>query len=174
MELFFPSLALLLLFQLFSCVKLWNPVDCSTPGFPVLHYLPEFAQTQVHWIGDAIQPSHPLSSPSPHALNLSQHQDFFFQWVSSSHQVAKVLELLLQHQSFQWIFRTDFLEDWLVGSPFSPKDSQESSSVPQLESIDSLALNLLYGPALTSINDYWISHCFDYMGLCQKSNVFTF
>ena len=107
------------------------------------------------------------------SILLSQHQGFF-QWVSSSHQVAKVLELLLQHQSFQWIFRTDFLEDWLVGSPFSPKDSQESSSVPQLESIDSLALNLLYGPALTSINDYWISHCFDYMGLCQKSNVFTF
>ena len=80
---------------------LCDPMDCSTPGFPVLLYLPEFAQTHVHWISDAIQPSHSLSSPSL-ALNLSQHQGLF-QWVSSLHQVAKVLELQLQHQSFQWI-----------------------------------------------------------------------
>ena len=71
-------------------------MDCSTPGFPVLHYLPEFAQTHVHWVGDAIKLSHPLFSPSPPTLNLFQHQGLF-QWVSSSHQVAKVLEL--QHQS---------------------------------------------------------------------------
>ena len=83
-----------------SCLTFCNPMD----GFPVLHYLPEFAQTHVHWVNDAIQPSHPLSSPSPSALNLSQHQGLF-QWVSSSHQVAKVLELQLQHQSFQWIGR---------------------------------------------------------------------
>ena len=88
------------------CPTLCNPVDCSPPGFPVLHYLPEFAQTQVHWVSDTIQPSHPLSSPSSLAFNLSQHQGFF-QWVSSSHQVAKGLEL--QHKSFQWIFRVDFL-----------------------------------------------------------------
>ena len=69
---------------------------------------PEFIQTHVHWVGDAIQPSHPLLSPSPPTFNLSQHQGLF-KWVSSSHQVAKVLELQLQHQSFQWIFRTDFL-----------------------------------------------------------------
>ena len=87
-------------------------MDCSTPGFPVHHQLPEFTQTHVHCSGDAIQPSHPLSSHSP-AFNLSQHQGIF-QWVSSSHQVAKVSELQLQHQSFQWIFRTDFLYDWLV------------------------------------------------------------
>ena len=68
----------------------------------------EFTQTHVHWVGDAIQPSHPLSSPSPPAFNLSQHQGLF-KWVSSSHQVAKVLEFQLQHQSFQWIFRTNFL-----------------------------------------------------------------
>ena len=85
----------------------FDPMDCSTPGFPVLHSLPEFAQIHVHWVGDAIQPSHPLSSPSP-ALNLSQHQGLC-QWVSSSHHVAKVLELQLQHQSFQWMFRVDFL-----------------------------------------------------------------
>ena len=86
---------------------LCNPMDCSMPGFPVHHQLPEFTQIHVHWVGDAIQPSHPLLSPSP-AFNLSQYQGLF-KWVSSSHQVAKVLEFQLQHQSFQWIFRTDFL-----------------------------------------------------------------
>ena len=91
-----------------SCLTLCNSMDCSTPGFPVHHQFLELAQTRVHWLRDAIQPSHPLSSPSPPAFNLSQHQDLF-QWVSSLHQVAKVLELQLQHQSFQWIFRVDFL-----------------------------------------------------------------
>ena len=81
-------------------------MDCSTPGFPVLHRLLEFAQTHVCWVGDAIQQSHPLSSPSPPALNLSQYQSLS-QWAGSLHQMAKVLELQLQ-QSFQWIFRVDF------------------------------------------------------------------
>ena len=91
-----------------SCPTLCDPMDCSTPGFPVHHQLPEFTQTHVHWFGDAIQPTHPLSSPSPPAFNLSQHQGLL-QWVSSLHQVARVLEFQLQHQSFQWILRTDFL-----------------------------------------------------------------
>ena len=91
-----------------SCLTLCDPMDCSTPGLPVHHQLPEFTQTHVHWVGDAIQPSHPLSSPSSPAFNLSQHQGLF-QWVSSFHQVAKVLEYQLQHQSFQLIFRIDFL-----------------------------------------------------------------
>ena len=91
-----------------SCLTLCNPMDCSSPGFPVHHQLLELTQTHVHWVSDAIQPSHPLSSPSPPAFNLSQHQSLF-QWVCSSHEVAKVLELQLWHQSFQWIFRTDFL-----------------------------------------------------------------
>ena len=86
-----------------SCPTLFNPMDFSMPGFPVLHYLLEFAQTQVHWEGDAIQPSHPLSSPSL-VLSLSCHQGLF-QWVGCSHQEAKVLELQLQHQSVQWIFQ---------------------------------------------------------------------
>ena len=90
-----------------SCLVLCDPMDCSTPGFPVLHQLPELAQTHVDWVSDAIQLSHPLSSPSSD-FNLSQHQGLF-QWISSPHQVAKVLELQLQHQSFQRIFRTDFL-----------------------------------------------------------------
>ena len=87
---------------------LCDPMNCSTPGLPVHHQLPEFTQTQVHQVIDAIQPSHPLSSPSPPAPNLSQHQSLF-QWVNSSHEVAKVLEFQLQHQSFQWTPRTDFL-----------------------------------------------------------------
>ena len=91
-----------------SCPTLCNPMDCSSPGFPIHQQLLEFAQTPVHRVSDAIQPSHPLLSPSPPDFNLSQHQDLF-QWVSSSHQVARVLELQLQHQSFQWTFRTDLL-----------------------------------------------------------------
>ena len=90
-----------------SSLTVCNPMNCSMPGFPVHHQLPELTQTHVHWVNDAIQPSHPLSSPSPPALNLSQQQGLF-QWVSSSHQIAKVLELQLHHQSFQWIW-TDFL-----------------------------------------------------------------
>ena len=90
------------------CLTLCDPVDCSMPGFPVHHHLPELAQTDVHRVGDAIQWSHPLLSPSPPDFSFSQHQGLF-QWVSSSHQVAKVLEVQLQHQSFQWIFSTDFL-----------------------------------------------------------------
>ena len=91
-----------------SCPTLCDPMDCSTPGFPVPHQLPELAQIHIHPVSDDIQPSRPLLSPSLPAFNLSQDQSLF-QWVHSSHQVAKVLELQLQHQSFQWIFRTDFL-----------------------------------------------------------------
>ena len=92
-----------------SHVWLLDSVNCSMPGLPVLLYLPELAQTHVHCVSDAIQPSHPLSSPSPPAFNLAQHQGLFH-WVGSSHQVAKVLELQFQQQSFQWMFRGDFLE----------------------------------------------------------------
>ena len=91
-----------------SCQTLCDAMDCSMPDCPVHHQLPELAQTHVHWDSDAIQPSHPLLSPSPPAFSLSQHERLF-QWVSSLHQVAKILEFQLQHQSFQWIFRTDFL-----------------------------------------------------------------
>ena len=89
-----------------SCPTLSNLMDCSTPGLPVHHQLTEFVQTHLHWMGDAIQPSHPLSSPSPPALNLSQHQGLF-QWVGASHEVVTVLEL--QHQTFQWILLPYFL-----------------------------------------------------------------
>ena len=99
-----------------SCLTLCDPMNCSTPGLPVHHQLLEFTQTHVHWVGDAIHPSHPLSPPSPPALNLSPHQGLF-KWVSSLHQVANVLEFQLQHQSFQWTPRTDLLSDGLAGSP---------------------------------------------------------
>ena len=118
---------------------------------------------------------HPTMSssviPSPPALNLSQHQGLF-QWVSSSHQVAKVLEP--QYQSFQWIFRVDLLQNGLVGSPCCPRDSQESSPTLQLKSINSLALSFLYGPTFTSVHDYWKNHNFDYTNLCCKVMVLFF
>ena len=107
---------------------LCDPMDCSIAMFPVLHYLPGFVQTHVHWVGDVIQLSYPQSSPSPSTFNLSQHQHLI-QWVSSLYQGTKVLELQLQHQSFQWIFRTDFLQDGLVWSPCYPRKSQESSTI---------------------------------------------
>ena len=87
-----------------SCTTLWPHGLYSTPGLPAPHHLLEFAQVRVHWTGDAIQPSHPLLPSSPPAFNLSQHQGLF-QWIACSHQVAKVLELQLQYQSFQWAFR---------------------------------------------------------------------
>ena len=146
-----------------SCPILCDPMDCSPLGssiqgisqerileWVVLSFSrglqdsqtsPSPAQTHDHQVGDAIQPSHPLSSLSPPAFNLSQHQGLF-QWVSSSHQVTNILELQLQHQFFQWMFRTDFLQDWLVSSPCSPRDSQESSPTPQFKSINSSTLSL--------------------------------
>ena len=140
-----------------SCLILCDPMDCSRSGFPVLHYLLEFAQPLVHWVSDAIQPSHPLSSLSPFTFNLSQHQELFT-WVSSSHQVAKVLEFQLQHHSFQWTPRTDLLQNGLVGSPCSPRDSQESSPTPQFKSINPSALSFRHSPTLTSIHDHWKNH----------------
>ena len=124
-------------------------------------------------IGDAIQPSHPLLLLSSLALSLSQHQGLF-QWVSSSHQVAKVLELQPQHQSFQWMFRTDFHQDWLLWSPWRPRDSQESSTTPEFKNINSWVLSFLYSPTLTSIHDYWRNHSFNKADLCRQSDVTAF
>ena len=125
-----------------SCPTPCDPMNCSMPGFPVHHQLPEFTQTHVHPVGDATQPSHPLSSSSPPALNPSQHQSLF-QWVNSLHEVAKVLEFQLQHQSFQRTPRADLLQNGLVGTPCSPRDSQESSPTPQFKSINSSVLSFL-------------------------------
>ena len=122
-----------------SCPTLCDPMDCSMSGLSVPHHLPEFAQVHVHWISDVIQPSHPLLPSSSSTFSLSQHQGLF-QWVSCSHQVSKVLELELQHQSVQWI------QGWfplgLTGLiSLQSKDSQESSPTPQFKSINSLAFS---------------------------------
>ena len=143
-----------------SCLTLCDPMNRSMPGLPVHHQLPEFTQTHVHRFGDTIQPSHPLSSLSPPAPNPSQHQSLF-QCVNSSHEVAKVLEFQLQHHSFQRNPRPDLLQNGLVGSPCSPRDSQESSPTPQFKSINSSALSLLHSPTLTSIHDHRKNHSLD-------------
>ena len=143
-----------------SCPTLCDPMNRSTSGLPVHHQLLEFIETHVHWVSDAIQPSHPLSSPSPPAPNPSQLQSLF-QWVNSLHEVAKVLEFQLQHHSFQRNPRADLLQNGLVGSPCSPRDSQESFPTPQLKSINSSALSLLHSPTLTSIHDHRKNHSLD-------------
>ena len=141
------------------CPPLCDPMNRSTPGLPVHHQLPEFTQTHVHQVSDAIQPSHPLSSPAPPAPNPSQHQ-CLFQWVNSSHEVAKVLEFQLWHHSFQRNSGAD-LQNGQVGSPCSPRDSQESSPTPQFKGINSFALSFLHSPTLTSIHDHWKNHSLD-------------
>ena len=120
-----------------SCPTLCDPMDCTIPGLPVHHQFLDLAQTHVHRVSDAIQPFHSLSSPSPPAFNLSQHQGLF-QWVSSSHQVAKILKLQLQHQSFQWIFKDCFPLGWtgwisLQSKEIQSPKSQESSPTPQFK-----------------------------------------
>ena len=163
--------SMFLYFACCSITKLYptlgDPMDCSTPSFPVHHQFPELAQTHVHWDSDAVQPS--LLSLSPHAFDLSQHEDLL-QWgslyqMSSIGASASVLSM---------IFRVAFLLCWPVWSPCSPGDSQESSPALQFESISSLVLSLLYGPTLTSVHDYWKSRSFDYMELCRQSNVSAF
>ena len=139
-----------------SDTTLCHPMNYSTPAFPVLHYLPEFAQTHAHWVGDAIQPSHPLLPPPPSALCLSRYQSLF-QCVGPFHQVVNILELQLQYQSFQWIFRVYFLKVW---SPCCTRKSQESSPAPLFENINSSAFSLLDGTTLTSIHDHWKNHRF--------------
>ena len=143
-----------------SCPTVYEPINHSTPGLPVHHQIPEFTQTHVHRVGDAIQPSHPLSSPSPPAPIPSQHQGLF-QWVNSLHEVAKVLKFQLYIQSFQKTARTYLPYNGLVGSPCSPRDSQESSPIPQFKSINSLVLSFLHSPTLTSIHDHRKNHSLD-------------
>ena len=142
------------------CLTPCNPMNHSTPGLPVHHQCLEFTQMHVQRVDDAIQPSHLLLSPSPPDPNPSQHQGLF-QRVNSSHEVAKVLEFQLQHQSYQWTPRTDLLYDGLVGSPCSPRDSLESSETPPFKSINFLVLSFLYRPTFTSIHDRWKNHSFD-------------
>ena len=125
-----------------------------TPGLPGLHQLPESTQTYIHCVGDAIQPSHPLLSPSPPALNLSQHQVF-----------AVESALCIRWPKY-WSFSFNIspsnehpglISFRMAGSPCSPRDSQESTPTPQFKSINS-ALSFIYSPTLTSIHDYWKNH----------------
>ena len=134
------------------------------------HHIWSFAMT---WIAARQSPCPPLSLRSPPALNLSQPGGLF-QWVSSLHQVAKVLEFQLQHQSLQWIFGVDFLQDWSVCSPCCQREFQESFPEPQFENINSLVLSLLYGPTFTSIHDCWKSHNFYHMIIFWQNDVSAF
>ena len=130
-----------------------QPMDCSTPGFPIHHQLLELAQTHVYWVSEAIQPSHPLLlSPSPPTFNLSQHQGFS-QGVSSSHQVAKVLKLQLQHQSFQWIFRTDWFPLGLTGF-----NSLQSKGLSRVFSNTTVQKHQFFGTQLSLWYNSHISH----------------
>ena len=129
-------------------------MDGSMPGFPVPLHLLEFAHIHAHWISDAIQPSHPLL-PSSSAFSLSQHQGLF-QWVGSSHQVAKVLELQPYHQSFQWVFRVDILYYWLIWSPYYPRGYQESSPAPQFESINTFFFLFMRITFIFLIFTWWL------------------
>ena len=142
-----------------SCPALCDPMNHSTPGLPVHHQLPEFTQTHIHRVGDAIQPSHPLRPllllpPIPPSIRVFSNE-------STLHEVAKVLEFQLQHHSFQRNPRADLLQNGLVGSPCSPGDSQESSPTPQFKSINSSVLSRLHSPTLTSIHDHRKNHSLD-------------
>ena len=154
-----------------SCPTLWDAMDCSTPGFPVLHCLLEFAQTHVHWVGFASQLSHPLSPPSPPDFSLSQNQGPF---------------------PMSWLFPSDGQS---IGAPASPlpmniqcwfplvlnglisllpKGLSGVFPAPHIERTNSSALSLLYGPTLEAINDYWKNHSFNYMDLCRQDDVSAF
>ena len=135
-----------------SCPTLCDPMDCSMPGFPVHHQLPELTQTHIHLVSDAIQPSHPLSSPSPPAFNLSQHQSFPVSqlFISGGQSIGVSVSASALPMNIQD-----------CGSPCSPRDSQESSPTPQFKSIHSSALNFLHSPTLTSIHDHWKNHSLD-------------
>ena len=143
-----------------SCSVLSNscdPVDCSTPGFPVRHQLPEFTQTHIHKVSDAIQPSYPLLLPLllPPPVSRSFPVSQFFSSGDQSIGASTLAPIS------PWIFRTDFLEDCLVGSPCCPRDSQESFPTPQFKSINSSVLSFLHSPTLTSIHDHWENHSLD-------------
>ena len=149
-----------------SCVWLFcDPMDCSTPGLPVLHYLSKLAQTHVHWVSDAIQPSSPhllLPQSFPASGSFPVNQLFTSDGQS--------LGALASASVLQWVFRVDFPSDWLVWS-CCPQYFQESFPAPQFKAINSLAFAFLYGTALTTVHDYWEDHSLNYTDLCRQSNV---
>ena len=140
-----------------SCPTLCNPMNCSTLGFPVHHQLPELAQTHVHRVGDAIQPSHPLSSPSPPAFNLSQHPGLFQFPIRRPKYWSFSFSINPSNEYSGLIsFRMDWLDLLAVQGTL-----KESSPTPQFKSINSSVLSFLYSSSLTSIHDYWRNHSFD-------------
>ena len=160
-----------------SCLTLYDPMNHSTPGLPVHHQLLEFTQTPVRWVGVAIQPSHPLLSPSPPAPSPSQHQGFYsestlhMKWpkywsfsfsITPSNEYSALIS-----------FRIDWL-DLLAVQGGLGRDSRESFPTPQFRSISFSVLNFLYSPTLISIYDCWKNHSFDYMDLCWQRNVSAF
>ena len=144
-------------------------MDCSMPGFPVLHYLPELAQTHVHWVSDAIQPSHLLSFPF-----------FCLQSFPASGSFLALHIRWTKYWSFGFSISSPVnVQEWfplgLTGLiSRSPRDSEESSPAPQFKSISSLVLSLFYGPTLTYVHDYWKNHSFDYTDLCQQIDISAF
>ena len=143
-----------------SCSALCDPMNCSTPDLPVLHYLPLFAQIYVHWVKDAIQQSPPLLPAFPPALNFFFQHQGLFQWADSSLQWPKHCSFSFTiSPSSEYSGLISFRIEWF--DFLSPRDSQESSPAAQLKSINSLALSLLYGPTLISIHDYWKNHSYD-------------
>ena len=164
----------LLLFCLFtkSCPIPCDPMNCSPPGPPVPHHLPEFAQVHVHWISDVIQPSHLLPPSCPFAFNLCQLQSFAVSqlFISGGQGIGASASASVLPMSIQgWL---SLGLTYLIS--LSPRDSRESSPAPQFESISSLVFGLLYGATLPSIHDYWKDNSFDYMDPCQQSEVFAF
>ena len=156
-----------------SCPTLCDPMNRSMPGLPVHHQLLEFTQTHVHWVGDAIQQSHPLSSPSPPAPNPSQHQSLF-QWVNSSHEVAKLLGVsalasFLPKKSQGWS-----PSEWTSWISLQSKRLSRVFPKPGFKSINSSALSFLHSPTITSIHDHWKNHSLDQTDLCWQSNVSAF
>ena len=162
----------LLLFSNCSCPALCNPMDCSTPGFPVLRYLPEFAQTRVYWVHDTIQPSHLLPSPSPPASIFPSIRVF-----------STELALHIRWQKYwSFSFRISPSSEYsgLISSRIdlfdlhASKGFQKSSLARQFKSISSSALSLLYGPTITYVHDYWKNHSFDYKDFYLQSDVSAF
>jgi len=151
-----------------SCSTLWDPMDCSTPGIPVLHHLPEPAQTHVHWVSDAIQPCRPLSSPSSPAFNPSQHQGLSW-WIGSSHQVASASASVLPMNTQDW-----FPLGWTGLISLLCKGLSRIFSNTTAQKHQFLVFSLIYGPTLTSVHDYWKNYSFDYINLCQQSDVSAF
>ena len=168
----FLILSYLLFSQQVTCKTLCNPINYSTPGFPVPHHFPEFAEVHVHWISDAIQPSHPLSPSSscPQSFPASGSFPVSQLFASGGQNIGASASASALAKSIQGWFplRLTCLISLI------PRNAQESFPAPQLEIIISLVLCCLSCLAVTSIRDHWNNHSFDYMDLCWQSDVLAF